>query len=40
MTLLKDEFETEFEKVRTDQKQVRELLTQRRGMMDDGHLEA
>lgn len=40
MTLLKDEFETEFEKLREEQKHIRELLVERRAMMEDGHLEA
>lgn len=40
MTLLKDEFETDFERLRNEQKQVREMLAERRAMMEDGHLEA
>lgn len=40
MAMLQDEFEIEFNRLRDEQKLIRDLLKERREMMNDGQLDA
>jgi len=40
MAIIKDEFELEFERVRADQKAIRDQLKERREFLNDPNLQA